>query len=115
MTLFTRTTAWVEYTGSRLAAAEVDEKSTVDTLERHKALSAVRNASEKTVTAARARAYEDPEYLEAQEAKTRAYAYRKLLQAVHDSAERKNTLLSRELTRRVGRGDREARAGRMSA
>jgi hypothetical protein len=115
MSLFARTTAWVEYTGSRLAAAEVDEKSCVDTLEAHKALSAVRNAGQKTVTQAKAKAYEDPEYIEAQEAKTAAYAYRKMVQALHSSAELRNTLLSRELTRRVGRGDREARAGRMSA
>jgi hypothetical protein len=67
------------------------------------------------VTAAKAMAYEDPEYVAAQEAKTAAYAYRKMLQAVYDSADRKNTLLSRELTRRVGRGDRENRAGRMNA
>jgi hypothetical protein len=115
MSLFARTTAWVEYTGSRLAAAEVDEKSCADTLEQHKALSAVRNASQKTVTAAKAMAYEDPEYIEAQEAKTAAYAYRKMVQALHQSAELRNTLLSRELTRRVGRGDREARASRSSA
>jgi hypothetical protein len=115
MSLFARMTSWVEYTGARLAAAEVDEKSCVDTLEAHKALSAVRNSNQKTVTAAKAKAYEDPEYVAAQEAKTAAYAYRKMLQAVYDSADRKNTLLSRELTRRVGRGDREARAGRMSA
>jgi hypothetical protein len=115
MSLFARTTSWVEYTGARLAAAEVDEKSSVDTLEAHKALSAVRNSNQKTVTAAKAMAYEDPEYVAAQEAKTAAYAYRKMLQAIYDSADRKNTLLSRELTRRVGRGDREARAGRMNA
>jgi hypothetical protein len=115
MQLFARTTAWVEYTGSRLAAAEVDEKSCADTLESHKALSAVRNASAKTVTQAKAMAHEDPEYIAAQEAKTAAYAYRKMVQALHASAELRNTLLSRELTRRVGRGDREARAGRMQA
>jgi hypothetical protein len=38
-----------------------------------------------------------------------------MVQALHSSAELRNTLLSRELTRRVGRGDREARAGRMQA
>jgi hypothetical protein len=67
------------------------------------------------VTQAKAMAHEDPEYIAAQEAKTAAYAYRKMVQALHASAELRNTLLSRELTRRVGRGDREARAGRMQA
>jgi hypothetical protein len=115
MSLFAQTTAWVEYTGSRLAAAEVDEKSCADTLERYKALSAVKNNGEKTVTAAKAKVYEDDEYLEAEEAKRQAFAYRRMLSALHNSAELRNTLLSRELTRRVGRGDRENRAGRMNA
>lgn len=115
MSLFARMTAWVEYAGGRLAAAEVDEKSCADTLERHKALSAVKNATEKTVTAAKAKAYEDPDYLEAQEAKQQAFAYRRMLQAVYDSADKRATLLSRELTRRVGRADRDSRAGRYSA
>jgi hypothetical protein len=105
----------VEYTGSRLAAAEVDEKSYADTLERYKALSAVKNNGEKTVTAAKAKVYEDDEYLKAEEDKRQAFAYRRMLSALHNSAELRNTLLSRELTRRVGRGDRENRAGRMNA
>jgi hypothetical protein len=105
----------VEYTGGRLAAAEVDEKSCADTLERHKALSAVKNASEKTVTAAKARAFEDPEYVKAQEDKQTAFAYRRMLQTIYDSADRRATLLSRELTRRVGRSDRDSRASRWSA
>jgi hypothetical protein len=115
MTLFVRMTSWVEYAGGRLAAAEVDEKSCGDTLERSKALSAVRNSSEKTVTAAKAKAYEDEEYLAAQEAKQNAFAYRRMLQAVYDSADKRATLLSRELTRRVGRADRDSRAGKWSA
>jgi hypothetical protein len=115
MSLFTRMSSWVEYTGGRLAAAEVDEKSCADTLERHKALSAVKNASEKTVTAAKARAFEDPEYVKAQEDKQTAFAYRRMLQTIYDSADRRATLLSRELTRRVGRSDRDSRASRWSA
>lgn len=114
MSLFVQMTGWVEYTGTRLAAAEVDEKSAVESLERHKAISAVRNSSEKTVNAAKARAYEDPDYVKAQEDKQQAYAYRRMLQTVYDSADRRATLLSRELTRRVGRADRDSRAGRMT-
>lgn len=115
MSLFTSLSRWVEYAGARLAGAEVDEKSCADVLERHKALSAVRNASEKTVTAAKAKAYEDPEYIQAQEDKQAAYAYRRMLQAIYDSADRRYSLLSRELTRRVGRADRDSRTSRMSA
>lgn len=67
------------------------------------------------MTAAKAKAYEDEEYLEAQAAKQDAFAYRRMLQAVYDSADKRATLLSRELTRRVGRADRDSRAGRWSA
>lgn len=114
MTLWNELGAWVEYAGAMVAAAEVDEKWRVESLERHKAISAVKNASEKTVTAAKARAYEDPEYIKAQEDKLEAFAYRRLLQPVYEKADRRATLLSRELTRRMGRADRDSRAGRMS-
>lgn len=115
MSLFSSLTEWVGYMGTQLAAAEVDERSSSDALEQHKALSAVRNASEKTVTAAKARAYEDPAFVEAQEAYRERHAYRKLLEGLYKATEAKSTLLSRELTRRVGREPREGRAGRWTA
>jgi hypothetical protein len=115
MSLFVQLSSWVEYAGARLAAAEVDEKWSADTLEKHKALSAVRNSTEKTVTAAKAKAFEDPEYIKAQEDKQQAFAYRRMLQPVYDMVDRRVTLLSRELTRRVGRSDRDSRAGKSGA
>ena len=110
MSLFVRLTRWSEYAATQLAVAQVDEKFADATLDRMRALSAVANKAEKTVTAAKARAYEDAEYLEAQEAYHSAYAFRKLVEAVYNNTDRKAALISRELTRRVGRNDRDNRA-----
>lgn len=115
MSLYVVLTEWTGYMGTQLAAAEVDERSASDALDQHKALSAVRNASEKTVTAAKAKAYEDPAFVEAQEAYRERHAYRKLLEGLYKATDAKGSLLSRELTRRVGREPREGRAGRWSA
>lgn len=115
MTLMARMTEWTTYMGVRLAAAEVDESSAAELLDRFKALSAVRNNGEKTVTAAKAKAYEDPEFLAAKKNHGDAYAYRKMLSALYDATDRKGLLLSREVTRRVGREPRENRTAKYGA
>jgi hypothetical protein len=60
-------------------------------------------------------AYEEPEYIEAQEAAHAAYAYRKMISTIYDAAERKSQILSRELTRRVNRSSREGRDDRWNS
>lgn len=112
MTLFGRMTTWTNYLAGQLAEAEVSEEFAEAALAKHKAIGAVRNSGEKTVTAAKARAYEDPSFLDAEAARLNAYAYRKLLAARFGSSDKKNTLISRELTRRVGRSDRDERNSR---
>lgn len=96
----------------QLAAATVSEKSAEEALAKYRALSAVANKSEKTVTAAKARAYEDPEFEAALAEEIRAYSYRKIIEAIYNNTERKAAVLSREITRRVGRNDREKRGNR---
>lgn len=93
-----------------MAAAQVDEKYADASLDKIKALSAVANMAEKTVTAAKARAYEDQAFIEAQEAVHAAYAFRKLTESIYTATDNKAALLSRELTRRVNRNDRDSRA-----
>ena len=115
MELFVKMTNWSSYTDSMLAVAEVNESSAEADVKRLEALSAAANAGQKNVTTAKAKAYEDPEYIDAKNAMTEAYAFRKIASALHDQAEKRATLLSRELTRRVGREPRESRAGRWSA
>lgn len=115
MSLFTEMTQWVSYVAVKLASAEVDEKYAVSAFERQKAMNTVANSGEKTVTAARARAYEDEDFLAAQEEAHRTYTLRKLLESLYNATDRKCQVLSRELTRRVGREPREQRNARWSA
>lgn len=109
MTVFTR---WAEYLSSQLAVAEVDERYAEAYLERTKAIRALANNTEKTVTAAKAKAWEDTDFVEAHERFLETHAYRKLIRVKYDNAERASGLLSRELTRRVNRTDREDRVNR---
>lgn len=116
MSLFTELTAWLAYANARFAVAEVEEQLADDSLDRVKAISTLRHMAEdeKTMTKAKARMHDDPEYLAAKAAVDEVYHRRKILGTLQDSIDRKVTLLSRELTRRVGREPREARAGRWS-
>ncbi|WP_159073492.1 hypothetical protein [Streptomyces sp. RTd22] len=115
MELFVELTRWEEYAGTQLAAAAIDEKDAESALERCKALAAVKAKNEKSVTAQKAAAASDDDVLEVDAEYREAYAVRKLTEAIHKGAERKAAVVSRELTRRVGRNDRESRATRWSA
>lgn len=114
MSLFVQLTKWAEYLSAQLAVAEVDERYADAALEKVKAIKALANSTEKTVTAAKARAWEDEDFVAAHEEHQRSYAFRKLMRMTYDNAERNSTLLSRELTRRVNRDDREGRVERWS-
>lgn len=114
MRLLRNLTNWSVYAGTRLALASVEEKLCESTLERHRAISAVANRTEKTVTAAKAKAYENPEFNDAQDAYNSAYATRKLTESIYNATDRKSQVVSRELTRRVGRSDRDGRSDRFN-
>jgi len=110
MTLFVEMTEWAAYTGTLLAIAEVNESSADAEVKRLEALSAAANAGAKSVTAAKAMVYEDPDFVAAKAAQEEARAYRKISSHLHEVADKRSTVLSRELTRRVGREPRENRA-----
>lgn len=112
MRLFVQLTKWAEYLSAQLAAAEVDERYADAALDKIKAIKSLENKTEKTVTAAKAHAWKDADFIEAHDAYQVAYAYRKLINISYLNAERNSTLLSRELTRRVNRTEREGRADR---
>jgi len=112
MSLFVTLTKWAEFLSTQLAMAEVDERYADEYLERFKAIKTLSNANEKTVTLMKAKAWEDPEFQEAHDNSMKAYAYRKLIKVKFENAERNSSMLSRELTRRVARHDREERADR---
>lgn len=112
MRAMTQFTKWAEYLSTQLAVAEVDERYADAFLDRIKAVKSLSNTTEKTITAARARVWEDEEVVAANEKYQEAHAYRKLVKVKYDNAERNSGMLSRELTRRVQRGPRESRVGR---
>lgn len=112
MELFVQLTQWTEYMSAQLAAAEVDEKAINSRLEILRAKSAVANSGAKTVTAAKAKVYEDEAFIAASEEALTVYAYRKMVEALYGNTDRKASLISRELTRRVGREPRESRRDR---
>jgi len=114
MKLFTSLTGWLAYTGARLASAEVDEKYADAVLDLIEKRILVENAGAKRVADAKAKFQEDEGYVKAREAATHAFAYRKMLSSVYNATDGKNKLITRELTRRVGREPREERANRWS-
>jgi hypothetical protein len=115
MSLFQKSTAWLEWIGAQLAVAEVDEKYAESTLDQAKAYNAIANKSEKTVTAAKAKLYENQDFLDAQDAYQASYAFRKLNATMYAAEERNNSYYSRELTRRVGRNDKDNRMAKWNA
>ncbi|WP_158812910.1 hypothetical protein [Streptomyces rimosus] len=112
MTLFVQMTTWAEFAGTRLAQAAVDEKQAETDLDRLRAIAAVKARTEKSVTAQKAAAAADPDVLAAVDTYNATYASRKLLDALYTGLTAKAAVVSRELTRRVGRHDRESRAQR---
>jgi hypothetical protein len=112
MQLMGQSTQWVNYLSTQLAAAEVDEKYAEQSLENVQAVNRIMNRGEKSVTAIKAMTHEDPAYKEASEKLHEAYAFRKLNAALYANEERNNFLYSREVTRRVGRNDRDNRTAR---
>jgi len=111
MTLFVRLTKWAEFLSAQQAAAEVDERYAEAALDKIKAI----EGYDFRKPDARARAGADQDYLDANDVFQRAYAYRKLVSVAFANAERNSTLLSRELTRRVNRIEREGRVERWSS
>jgi hypothetical protein len=111
MSLFAEMSGWAEYHGTRYANAQVDEKFAESVLEIRRA-AAVLNKATKSVTEAKALAVADEEVQEANEVYLEAYKNRKVEEVAYNNAERRERLISRELTRRTGRGDRENRNNR---
>lgn len=114
MSLYGRMVAWSKYAAGRFAVAEVVEKATEDALAKAHA-AAIVGGKERTATAAKARAADDPAVTAARSRQTDAYALRKLTGVVAEASERDARFLSRELTRRTGIGDINRRNDRWNA
>jgi hypothetical protein len=112
MQLLSELTRWAEYAGVEAAACAIEERACEAALERTRARAAISARGEKSVTAQKAAAAADPDALAADDELLVAYARRKLIDAILAGAERSAAVVSRELTRRVGRHDREVRSNK---
>ncbi|MBD0734096.1 hypothetical protein BGM09_01295 [Streptomyces sp. CBMA29] len=112
MILFTELTEWACYAATQLADAASRERSAEQDLAAAQAAASVRASTERTVAAQKARAAADPAVQDEGDALLTISAYRRALDAVTGNAERRAQLVSRELSRRIARSDRSARASR---
>lgn len=86
----------------------MDEKFAEAEVEKIRAHETIINKTA-SVTEAKAKPFLDPGFLNAREKHQETYAYRKLVQVMFENATRFSNLISREITRRVGRDPREGR------
>lgn len=100
MELYSQFVAYLNYITVQLATAEVDERMCEKKAARKQA-ELMGATTDKTVSAAKARVASDPGVVVVLEELDQHYAYRKLVEAVHQNLERNVTLASRELTRRT--------------
>lgn len=95
----------------------MDERFAEDHLKVLEAKALIRDwggSKEDRVAVARAERMNDPEVQDAMERVQGAYARRKLVQAMADASDKNVSLISRELTRRVGMEPTERRDRRWS-
>lgn len=115
MKLFVRLTRWADYLSGQLALAEIDEQSIAAVLRVAEATSLIRNwggGRDDRVAIAKAERDTDPAVTEWSDKLQVAHARRKLLGVMFTNMERDAALVSRELTRRVGREPTSRRADR---
>ena len=117
MQMFMQFVGWQTFAATEFAAAEVEEERADRLVRRLEAQHMVLNwgAAKDKVTLARAQQAMDPEIDRAKNKQLEAYASRKMRQVVYENCVACAAALSRELTRRTGRGgDVERRATRWS-
>jgi hypothetical protein len=95
--------SWADYLSAHLAVAEIDEHYADQQLNHIKALNTIDNKDEKTMTLAKARLYENPDYITLLSIYDLAYSEKKIVQSLFNTAERRTNSCSRELSRRIGR------------
>lgn len=100
MELFSEIISWIDYTEVYFVSAQIDEEQENLKLKKIEAGEQIRHRAEKTVTAAKAMTYENAEYLEQQQKVFVVFSRRKLLEVVFNSLDRKQFIVSREITRR---------------
>lgn len=114
MILFSQYVQWQNYVASDFAATEVAEERAEALVKRLEAAHMVVNwgAAKDKVTLARAQQAVDPAITQAKDELLDAYSLRKMTQVVYENCERCAFIVSRELSRRIGRDPRERRQNR---
>jgi len=116
MGLFVALTRWTDHLGVSVAMAEVEERCAEAVLSKAQSLVLLRDwggTRDDRITVAKAQRDIDPEVEERQDIYHTAVAYRKMIATLYASTERDAAVVSRELTRRVGRReDHDRRASR---
>jgi hypothetical protein len=120
MSLFAEFTEWTNYASARLSATEIDEAEAQASLDVAIAQATVSAheadaSAKKTVTIAKARRTADTEVQAASAAYRKVHARRKMVSAMYTIMERNASLVSRELSRRIGRADTDRRSARWRA
>ena len=113
MVLFTDLTAWSDYAASQHAVSAIEEREQQRILDIKKAkYMATKEAGSVTEARAKASGEAEDEGIEVM----RRYAYRKVLESIHSNLERDISLVSRELSRRLGdKGQMVARKDRFTS
>lgn len=112
MRLLAEFTTWAAYAGSEAAIYAVLEKEAEVQLDAARARAAVLAKNEKSVAAQKAVAAADPAVQDAEQQLLSAFAARRFMDAMANGIEKSGAVVSRELSRRIGRHDREARSNK---
>lgn len=115
MGLFVALTRWTDYLAGAVAEAEIEERAAEAVLNKAQALVLLRDwggGRDERVTLAKAQRDIDPEVEKRQELYDTAHAKRKMVTVLFSSTERDAAVVSRELTRRVGRREDHERRER---
>jgi hypothetical protein len=115
MSLFAEYTEWSSFLGTKVALAEIDETEKDNIYGDMRAAHMVRNwggGKDDRVALSKAQSDTNPEVQQARDAYEEARAYRKMVGRFYDNMTSEAAVLSREITRRVGREPGERRTGR---
>lgn len=107
---FSRQIAWQNFFATQVAQAEILEAEAEAEMKIQEAMAML--SSSKKVTEARVERDTNPKVIDTRKIYMQAHARRKMLQVSMENRERCANLISRELTRRVGREGNQRRSDR---
>jgi hypothetical protein len=118
MELFSKLTAYGNFLSTQLACAFIDERQADSALEFAESVSYIEAATsnkKETVALLKARMNTNPEVMKLKTTQQEAYAYRKIVEVMSNNVEKDTSLVSRELSRRIGGQAPSMRSQRFNA